>query len=316
MCYKPINLSRTDKPNLVPCGKCPKCKSRLVSNWAFRLMQEEKHCLQAFWCTLTYGPDQLDRSPNGYLTFARSRKDKARHVQLFFKRLRQNQNRWYKKQKTPKQLRKKIKYFLVAEYGSEGERPHFHAHIFNAAPDCIRAAWTHGYVYFGTVTYASCIYTMKYVMKPGKVPYHKRDDRVPEFRLMSKGLGANYLTPAMVKFHRDDIEDRAYITLDGGQRVGMPRYYLNKIYSSLERERIREHQESRRDSKWRTAVLKDGDAFIRSYLQGVIRAYSKMYSDIRSRDKKVDLWVNSLSEDLKLLLMPHLQKENTTVVKA
>lgn len=306
MCYRPINLSRTEKPNFVPCGKCPKCKSRIISNWAFRLMHEERKSLQAHWVTLTYADGQAKRSRNNFLTLD------VVQTQLFFKRLRQIQNRWYEKQKTPKQLRKKIKYFLVGEYG-DGGRPHYHAHIFNAAPECIRAAWQHGFIFFGTVTYASCIYTMKYVMKPGKIPQHKRDDRRKEFRTMSKGLGASYITPQIKTYHRAQLENRAYCVIDGNRRIGMPRYYLQKIYSSAERESIRGWQERHRDTKFRDAVQQGGDAFIRDYLEGIRVAYSKMYADVKSRDKIVDTWLMRLSPDLKRLLIPNLAEDKCSV---
>lgn len=105
-----------------------------------------------------------------------------RDLQLFFKRLR-------------KRTHEKIKYYAVGEYGTDNWRPHYHAIIFNAREDIILAAWndggrTIGKVHFGSVTGASVGYTLKYMMKPCRIPMHARDDRVKEFAIMSKDLAA------------------------------------------------------------------------------------------------------------------------------
>lgn len=102
-----------------------------------------------------------------------------------------------------KKLRKanpdhKLKYYLCGEYGGKTFRPHYHLILFDAVLPTIQKAWEHGSIHYGAVSGASIGYTLKYMAKPGKIPLHQNDDRVPEFSLMSKGLGKNYLTEAMV----------------------------------------------------------------------------------------------------------------------
>jgi len=80
----------------------------------------------------------------------------------------------------------------------------------------------------------SIAYTMKYIDKQSSFKMHDRDDRVPEFPLMSKGLGANYLSDAIVDYHKADIS-RLYVTREGGHKVALPRYYREKIYSESEK---------------------------------------------------------------------------------
>lgn len=65
---------------------------------------------------------------------------------------------------------------------------------------------------------------------------HSRDDREPEFPLMSKRMGENYLTPQMINYHKADI-GRLYATKEGGHRIALPRYYRNKIYTDQEQKR-------------------------------------------------------------------------------
>ena len=58
------------------------------------------------------------------------------------------------------------------------------------------------------------------------------DDRVPEFQLMSKGLGECYLTPQMIKYYKD--RKLFCIVHENGHILSMPRYYKNKIFTKLE----------------------------------------------------------------------------------
>lgn len=58
---------------------------------------------------------------------------------------------------------------------------------------------------------------------------------------MSKGLGACYLTPAMIQYHHDDILNRMYCNAEGSKKISMPRYYKEKIYDKEQRERVGKH---------------------------------------------------------------------------
>lgn len=143
---------------------------------------------------------------------------------------------------------------MCGEYGSQTNRPHYHAIIFNTSEDCIRNAWAIagvpiGDVHFGTVTGASIGYCLKYMAKPGRIPMHKNDDRIPEFANMSKGIGSNYLSKAMLKYHKKDLVNRMYIPIMDGRKIAMPRYYKDKIYTPFEREFIARHIEAIMDGE-------------------------------------------------------------------
>lgn len=198
----------------VACGKCPACYARRVSQWSFRLMQQEKVSSSAHFITLTYETAHVHITPNGFLTL-----DK-RDTQLFFKKLR----------KHPANTGRPIKYFLVGEYGGKTRRPHYHVLVFNACIESFQSAWDKGSVHYGTVSGASIGYCLKYMSKPWR-PMHKNDDRVPQFALMSKGLGANYLTPAMRNWHLKDAHNRMYCNTSDNKKIAMPRYYKQKIYN-------------------------------------------------------------------------------------
>lgn len=240
-CITPYSVrdKKTGQTIPVPCGKCPQCITRRVSGWSFRLMQEDKISLQSWFVTLTYAPEHVPMTSNKFMTLNK------KHCQDFMKLLRYYQNEFYKQRKIPKKEWRKIRYYTAGEYGSEGARPHYHIILFDAYPECVLDAWTMGSVYFGSVSSASVGYSLKYMSKAGKIPIHARDDRVPEFALMSKGLGKNYLTDEMIKWHETDMYNRMYLNYEGQKKCSMPRYYKDKIYTKEQREHIGNYQAGR-----------------------------------------------------------------------
>jgi len=184
-------------------------------------MQEERRSTAAHFVTFTYDTQFVPISPNGFMTLRKS------DFQDFMKRLR-------------KLCDAPIKYYVAGEYGSKNKRPHFHAIIFNVAnEDLYFKAWSLGGVQLGsidvgTVTTESIAYTAKYIDKQEFRSYHGRDDRIPEFSMMSKHLGDNYLTDDIKDYHKADVS-RVYVH-NGNYKVSMPRYYRDKIFSELDRE--------------------------------------------------------------------------------
>lgn len=202
----------------VPCGKCPDCVGKRVSQWSFRLRQELKTCRSAYFVTLTYAPSHLPLSPLGLMSLRKC------DFQNFMKRLRERE----RQQKNTSRL----KYYAVGEYGTKHSRPHFHAVLLNADMQSIEYSWQLGDVWYGTVEAGAVAYMMKYLSKERKIGVMEGDDRVPEFALMSKGIGLNYLTDEIVKYHLKDPANRLYLTVND-YRVSMPRYYKNKIFSEM-----------------------------------------------------------------------------------
>lgn len=201
----------------VPCGRCPKCIKRKVSQWSFRLLQEEKHSLSAHFITLTYATRHLPFRNGGWSICKRD-------VQLFIKRLRKSSGDG-----------SNIKYFAVGEYGGRFKRPHYHIIMFNATPELICKAWMKGHVHLGTVTGASVGYCLKYMSKrvwKRKVSTRKRGN--PEFALMSKGIGKGYLTKKMISWHRKG--KRMYCVLEDGKKVSLPRYYKDRLFCKVEKQ--------------------------------------------------------------------------------
>lgn len=251
-CQKPIMLrnKQIGGNNTVPCGRCENCRKRRISNWSFRMMQEDKVSDTSYFLTLTYDCENVPLTKNGFMDISK------RDLQLFFKRLR-------KQHDSNGMQRKPLKYYAVGEYGGRFKRPHYHVLLFNGELEILigkrladqvkmgtieldgkRAfmcdAWSPrekpiGHITIGQVSEASVGYTMKYMSKPSVIPLHRNDDRTPEFSLMSKGLGESYLTKAMVKWYNADLENRQYCMIEGNKKISLPRYYKNRLMSEDER---------------------------------------------------------------------------------
>lgn len=227
LCDRPIYVKTgTGDTVPVPCGSCAPCKHRRVNSWVFRLLQEDKVSYYSHFVTLTYDTRFVPISPNGFHTLCKE------DFQLYMKRLRKLCPGYT------------LKYYAVGEYGSQNKRPHFHAIIFNVDdPNKFFDAWhidgvPRGTIHVGTVSSDSIAYCMKYIDKNTFKRKFYRDDRVPEFSLMSKGLGASYLSNnQVVRYHKSDLGN-TFVTKPDGWKVAMPRYYKEKLYTADEKLQI------------------------------------------------------------------------------
>lgn len=211
MCLRSIHLKSSGL--IVPCGSCPQCKLKRVNSWVFRLEQQARLHQTSHFITLTYAQPHI--TPNGFMTLYK------KDYQDFMKRL-----RWNTKQPN-------IKYYAVGEYGSQSWRPHFHAIIFDIYPEDVNKAWPHGHIDVGDVNSNSIAYCCKYICKDKKIPLFPKDDRLREFALQSKKLGANYINDETIKYHKSKLN--SYILKPDGHKMCLPRYYRDKIFTEAEK---------------------------------------------------------------------------------
>jgi len=255
-----------------PCGKCPACVRRRVSGWAFRLNKQSEQSNSAHFVTLTYNDEHIKKTKNGFETLVK------KDVQDFFKRLR-------------KLTKQKISYYAVGEYGDTGERPHYHIILFNANPKIVENAWklndiTLGNVHFGDVGDASVGYTLKYISKDKKIPQFNGDDRQKEFALMSKGLGAGYLTDNMVKWHtKGNIENKVYLPLKDGKKAAMPRYYKDKLYDKGQKFRIGVFMRAESQKQVDELQEKYGDLYYYKQAEETANDFRRMAKKSKERQK-------------------------------
>lgn len=151
----------------VPCGQCINCRITKQMAWTARCLIEQAWTSRASsFVTLTYSPDNLPT--DGKLC--------ARHLQLFFKRLR-------------KQVPWPIRYFACGEYGGKTGRPHYHALIFGLPcpkGDWLTERWQLGFTTSRPLTKKNVLYTTRYTLKASK-----RGDDYITLASRRPGIGAD-----------------------------------------------------------------------------------------------------------------------------
>lgn len=201
----------------VPCGSCKECLLNYSREWAKDCMLEKQYYPESecWFITLTYNDENLPF--NTWVNketgeFTRGASLRKQDLQNFWKRARK---------KYPEQ---RIVYLNVGEYGSETQRPHYHAIVFGLPLDITKfkkiginengdALWTSpelqqlwslrkngkyypiGNVQIGRVTYKSVAYTCRYALKKAKgqdKTWQMLNGRQPEFISMSQGIGYKY----------------------------------------------------------------------------------------------------------------------------
>lgn len=198
---------------------CQACLVNRQLQWKFRLSKEVNYSDITFWLTLQYDDEHLPRS-NGVPCVDKN------DCQNFFRKLR--------KYIDIHELKLSFKYFLVSEYGPTTNRPHYHCLMLFRADPCVTfnqklkyrqmlynviyERWYHGHVEEKPFHNGVIRYLTKYVFKPQS----DFDPPVRNFRLISKGIGEDYLLEI----------DRRQIQRDNWRSPhGMvPRYYRDKIY--------------------------------------------------------------------------------------
>lgn len=246
MCLTPLTLVKdktkvhelTFATNKVPCGKCPKCLQARASSWAFRIAQEQKRAASSAFVTLTYADEHLNKTSLVDTTTG----EIIQHPTLYKKDVQDYHKRLRKRAEKITGTKSLIKYYLAGEYGTNTIRPHYHGIYFNLPdemlkfPELIEMSWNKGQVHVGEVEPASIMYVCNYIQSKSDILKTYSDQGVnndqlpwqPEFSLMSKGLGENYLSPAMRKYYATKLIP--YIPIEDGKKLPMPRYYKTKLY--------------------------------------------------------------------------------------
>lgn len=230
----------------IPCGQCIGCRLDYSRQWANRCLMELEYHKESWFITLTYDDNHVPWSEcvhpeTGEITQHQTLRKKD--FQDFMKRLRKNYSVKYPDAE-------KLRFYACGEYGSQTFRPHFHAIIFglhlddlvlygrNAQGDTlynsqfISDCWhNNGYAVIGQVTWESCAYVARYIMKKLKgdqAEFYELNNIVPEFTLMSRrpGIARQWFDD------HPDIYEYDLITLKtpkGGRLIKPPRYF-DKLY--------------------------------------------------------------------------------------
>lgn len=195
----------------------------------FRIHYEMKNQEWPGWfLSLTYNERYVPRVADGRLSL------RFKDVQWFIKRLRRAGHY--------------VKYVCVGEYGAETKRPHYHMLLWTSCPvHRLEEFWVTGYthcskkhkakklgaIHVGTLTMASAMYTLKYIIQPKqKAEKNGLEKTRAQF---SQGLGLSYLSRAVYDYHTFDYESPNFMGIVDGCKVALPRYYRYKIFTKYQR---------------------------------------------------------------------------------
>lgn len=226
-CYHPINVRHKDKYNTVPCGKCLGCCLEYSRMWGIRCMHEAQMHKENVFLTLTYRDEELQYGVNKKTGLCKPTLY-PRHLQLFWKRLREKTNA-------------RFRYFGCGEYGERYRRPHYHACLFGLdfkdkklrtikngnnlyTSDTLNDVWSHGDCRIGNVTFESASYVARYIIGrklSNGVESYEEEGLEPEFVRMSRrpGIGRTWLEK-----YSGDVFNKGYL-VSRGVKCAPPRYY-------------------------------------------------------------------------------------------
>lgn len=135
-----------------------------------------------------------------------------------------------------KKYKKSIKHWLITELGENNtERIHIHGIIWTENIKEIEKIWKYGNIFIGEYVNEKTInYIIKYVTKIDLL--HK--GYIPKI-MTSAGIGKNYISTFNANQNKyRPLNTKEYYLLPNGQKVNLPIYYRNKIYSEEEREKL------------------------------------------------------------------------------
>lgn len=232
----------------IPCGRCIGCRLDYSRDWANRCMLELNYHSSAYFVTLTY--DDLHLPINHYCDMETGEIGSTaslvkRDLQLFMKRLRKAHCAKYGDYAL-------LRFFAAGEYGSQTHRPHYHAIIYglklddlkfykrNSFPqnydlynsDWLTKIWGKGHVVVGNVTWDTCAYTARYIVKKqygNAAEVYEKYNFVPEFTQMSRkpGIGRRYYEEQKENIKDCLLRNDVLFITDGSRTVEAkpPKYY-------------------------------------------------------------------------------------------
>lgn len=222
------------------CGNCVACRANKATAWKLRCLYELACSETAIFVTLTYSDEWL-------LTHNTNRSLIKKDIQDFNKRLRAD----IAYQKLPI----KYRFYIAGEYSDPPkERPHYHGILFGldrydpvhrqliidnwCPPNALRCEPWQFELNRGKkcglqdVTPEDIGYTVAYVSKKltgnyAKSEYEDRGREAP-FHVCSQGLGLEFA------LHNKERLVNSGLTHIGGKRVGIPRYFREKLGIEIE----------------------------------------------------------------------------------
>lgn len=253
ICWSPKKYSKQFATFQLPCGKCLSCRLESARQTAVRCVHEAQMYDENCFITLTYADEHLKSPKLDYSDFQNfMKKLRTKRFDTLLERLFPHGNQEYKRtcfRQLPEDSRKKwldtitTPYLGVGEYGDKGQRPHFHAILFNWRPsDAIHKAtnergdkiysshtldalWGMGFTELGSVTFESAGYCARYAAK--KLGHGR--DGTHEYEPVSRRSTRHSIGKKFVEKYWQDLFNHGECVIQRSDgtitKCGIPRYY-------------------------------------------------------------------------------------------
>lgn len=279
ICFKRKESGILSEEIQLPCGQCIGCRIERSKQWALRCVHESSLYGNNCFITLTFDDNHL----NSERSLVKS------DFQKFMKRLRKSYHGKESITDDKGKVSFPIRFFHCGEYGSQLERPHHHACLFNfdfddkilwsvrkgvklyRSPE-LEKLWPYGFCTIGDVTYESAAYVARYVTKKvngerAAAHYARVNEETgemfyvePEYITMSRrpGIAKNWFQK-----YQKDVYPSDFVTLKG-KKFKPPAYY-DKIYDldnhqsmeAIKRQRMKRAKEHADNNTPRRRVVRE-----------------------------------------------------------
>ncbi len=333
-CYHPITAYRARNPNpsgkyplifhlprsykaeevKIPCGQCIGCRLERSRVWAMRCVHESQLHEDNCFLTLTYDSSRFE-------SFGRDYTLVPSDFVNFMKRFR----KCYRDEK--------IRFFHCGEYGELNQRPHHHAIIFGFDfPDkrlhsvnhgfriyrspTLERLWPYGYSGIGSVTFDSCAYVARYIMKKqtGDKAEQYYDGRVPEYVTMSRrpGIAGDWILK-----YKDDVYNYDHVVLLGGVKCRPAKYY-DRIFDEIDHDKLEEIKAKRKEESFERnkEYMQHVDQVRCAHRKSALEYYPDQSLEYLEATGKIVPWIRPLEvqEKVKLLQIKKLKRPIEGVV--
>lgn len=284
----------------VGCGWCSECRRQLSNNWRIRLYEELKANKNCLFVTLSFSPENIQKLEedmyNKNWRGLGENEIKQTDVNLLAAyAVRMWSERWRKFNK------KAPKHWLITELGeTNSERIHLHGLIWGDKK-LLEKTWKYGNIYIGKwVDERTINYIVKYVTKIDKL-----HEGYKQKIFVSKGIGKNYIENNKSKHkYLNDKTNTTYLTRNG-IKLGLPRYYKEKLWSEEEREKL-----------W-SLKLDENSIFLgkeKIKLDSNVNIFNRKLSSVRDNDKKAN-YGNNKTGNKKFIITDVMKKDYKNITK-
>lgn len=251
---------------LIPCGNCVGCRLDYSRQWAIRCIFEAKLWTDNHFITLTYAVPpiskhvKVDEDTGQVLLEEDVMSLLPSDLTKFLKDLRAYYKYHYDFEG--------IRFFGCGEYGDKNKRPHYHVILFNCpifdlyevdepsstglkqwSSHVLEDIWKHGLVRIGEVTFESCAYVARYIMKKHKgkdAHYYDENGLIPEFVRMSRkpGIARHYFDENFQKiYYYDQV---TFLSSKGIPLTVKPPKYYDRIFDEYHPDSLASIKEKRK----------------------------------------------------------------------